>query len=74
MWWIKRTYGTSIHWKSSTRILSASATAAAIAYAITSQLNLPNWITLIIGATIFLTTYTTTAPLIGAINRTDIKT
>ena len=73
LWWIKRTYGTSIHWKSSTKILSASATAAAIAYAITSQLNLPNWITLIIGATAFLTTYTTTAPLIGAINRTDVK-
>jgi len=28
---------------------------------------------LIIGATAFLITYTTTAPLIGAINKTDIQ-
>ena len=38
-----------------------------------SQLSLPNWTKLTIGALIFLTTYTTTAPLIGAVNKTDIQ-
>jgi hypothetical protein len=38
-----------------------------------SVLYLANWINLILGATIFLTTYLITAPLIGAINKTDTK-
>jgi hypothetical protein len=38
-----------------------------------SVLYLANWINLILGASIFLTTYLITAPLIGAINKTDTK-
>ncbi len=38
-----------------------------------SQLILSCWMKLIIGATAFLITYTTTAPLIGAVNKTDIQ-
>jgi hypothetical protein len=38
-----------------------------------SVLYLANRINLILGATIFLTTYLITAPLIGAINKTDTK-
>jgi len=63
----------TIDWASSTKILSASAIAALITYVIISQLSLFSWIKLIIGAAIFLTTYTTTATLIGAINKTDIQ-
>jgi len=58
---------------SSAKILLAATLAAAITYTITSQLSLPNWIELIIGATAFLITYTITAPLISAINKTDIQ-
>jgi len=70
---IKRQYGTTVDWPSSTRILTASALAGAVAYLFTSQLSLENWIKLIIGATLFLITYTILIPLIGAINRTDIQ-
>jgi hypothetical protein len=38
-----------------------------------SVLYLANWINLILGAIIFLATYLITAPLIGAINKTDTK-
>jgi uncharacterized membrane protein YagU involved in acid resistance len=47
--------------------------AAALTYTLVSLLNLANWITLIIGALIYLTAYLLTAPLIGAINKTDIQ-
>jgi len=73
LWWIKKHYNVTIDWSSSIKILLSAATAAAITYAVTYVLNLANWITLIIGAAIFLTAYLVTAPLMGAINHTDIK-
>jgi len=72
LWWIKKHYNFTINWKSSTKILAASATSALITYITITQLNLANWITLILGATIYLATYIITAPLIGAINQKDI--
>ena len=72
LWWIKKHYHFTINWKSSTQILAASATSALITYITISQLNLANWITLILGATIYLGTYLITAPLMGAINQKDI--
>ena len=47
--------------------------AATTTYAVVSLLNLANWMTLIIGALIFLTAYLITAPLIGVINKTDTQ-
>jgi len=47
--------------------------AATTTYAVISLLNLVNWITLILGALIYLTAYMITAPLIGAINKTDTQ-
>jgi hypothetical protein len=47
--------------------------AAIISYAVISQLNHANWIALTIGALIFLTAYLTAAPMIGALNKTDIQ-
>ena len=73
LWWIKKHFTAAIDWVSSAKILLASTLAAVITYTIVSQLNMPSWIELIIGALIFLTTYVTTAPLIGAINETDIQ-
>jgi len=73
LWWIKKHYNATIDWGSSTKILLSAATAAAITYAVTYLLNLANWVTLIIGAAIFLAAYLVTAPLIGAINHADIK-
>jgi O-antigen/teichoic acid export membrane protein len=73
LWWIKKHYNATIDWISSTKILSSAATAAAITYVVTDLLNLVNWVTLIIGAVIFLAAYLVTAPLMGAINHADIK-
>lgn len=70
--WIKKHYHFTINWKSSIQVLAASATSALITYITISQLNLANWITLILGATIYLGTYIITAPLMGAINQKDI--
>ncbi len=73
LWWIKKQYEATIDWGSSAKILSASAVTALITYVIISQLNLANWITLIIGTIIFLAAYIITAPLLRAINKTDIQ-
>jgi len=58
---------------SSTRILLASTLATTITYIATSQLTQSSWIILITGTLIFLATYTVTAPLTGAINKTDTQ-
>jgi len=73
LWWIKKKYNATINWVSSAKILLASTLAAVITYVVTSQLSISNWITLTIGALIFLTTYLIATPLIGAINKTDIQ-
>ncbi|UCC58887.1 MAG: oligosaccharide flippase family protein [Candidatus Bathyarchaeum sp.] len=72
LWWIKKKFNATIDWTSSAKILLASTIATTITFVVTSQLNLSNWITLIIGALIFLIVYLTAAPLVGAINKADI--
>jgi len=73
LWWIRKYFTVKIDWASSAKILLASTVAAAFTYTVIYQLNLSSWARLAIGALIFLTTYTTTTPLIGAINKTDIQ-
>jgi len=73
LWWINKTYQATINLKSSIKIITTSATSAIITYLTISQLTLPQWITLIIGATIYFLAYIITAPLMGAINKADIK-
>jgi O-antigen/teichoic acid export membrane protein len=74
LWWVKKHFTATIDWISSAKILFASTLASVTAYIIASQLNIPNWIELAVGTTAFLATYTITTPLVGAINKTDIKT
>jgi len=73
LWWIKKKFNATIDWVSSAKILLASTLATIITYGVISQLNLTNWITLTIGALIFLAAYLIATPLIGAINKTDIQ-
>jgi len=73
LWWIKTHLAAKIDLSSSTRILIASAIAATPTYLLTTQLTQPDWLTLILGATIYLASYMITAPLIGAINKTDTR-
>ncbi len=73
LWWIKKHYKATVDWKSSTKIITASAIASFPTYIAATQLTLPNWLTLILGAAIYLITYMIIAPLIGAINKKDIQ-
>lgn len=73
LWWIKKHYNATIDWKSSTKILAASTLSATVTYTFVAITNLPNWITLILGASLYLTTYIIFSPLIGAINQNDTK-
>jgi O-antigen/teichoic acid export membrane protein len=73
LWWIKKKFNATINWVSSAKILLASTLATVITYMVTSPLSISSWVTLIIGAVIFLATYLVTTPLIGAINKKDVQ-
>jgi O-antigen/teichoic acid export membrane protein len=73
LWWINKNYKATVDWKSSTKILAASAFSSILTYLTLNQVNLASWISLILGAAVFLGTYMITAPLIGAINYNDTK-
>lgn len=47
--------------------------AAAVAYALVSFFSGSEWIQLVIGGALFLATYLITAPIIGAVNQTDVN-
>ncbi|PIX31912.1 hypothetical protein COZ60_01965, partial [Candidatus Bathyarchaeota archaeon CG_4_8_14_3_um_filter_42_8] len=70
---IRKHYGVTVDWTSSAKILLSSATAAAITYALTSQIAFSSWIKLIIGATIFLFTFLTITLSTRTINTSDIN-
>jgi O-antigen/teichoic acid export membrane protein len=72
LYWIWKHYKAKADFQSSAKILAASAIAALLAYLPTSFLNTASWIKLVIGLVIFLTVYVLDAPLIGAVNPTDI--
>ncbi|MCJ7768793.1 oligosaccharide flippase family protein, partial [Candidatus Bathyarchaeota archaeon] len=74
LYWIWKHYKARADFQSSAKILAASTIAAFMAYVPTVLLNTASWIKLIIGLTIFLTVYILSAPIIGAMNQTDIST
>jgi len=71
--WIWKSYKTKTDIKSSTKILTASSVATAATFIIINLLKCADWIELTVGGFTFLTTYLIMAPIIGAINQTDIK-
>lgn len=73
LWWVKEHYGFSVDWLSSTKIYLTSGTAAAITYIILFKLNTCSWMKLVTGGMIFIIIYLTMAPLIGAVNKTDLN-
>ncbi|MCJ7614726.1 oligosaccharide flippase family protein [Candidatus Bathyarchaeota archaeon] len=73
LWWVKKHFNVTIDWMSSAKILSASGIAAAITYVTVSQLNIANWVALIIGTVIFFAAYLVAVPILGAVNRKDIQ-
>ena len=71
--WIWKRYEVKADFKSSTKTFIASAIAAITTYSFVTFINATNWITLITGGIIFLATYILAAPIIGAINQSDIN-
>jgi O-antigen/teichoic acid export membrane protein len=71
--WIWKRYETKADFKSSTKIIAASSIAAITTYLSLNFLNVADWIELTTGGTIFLTAYVLAAPIIGAINQSDIN-
>jgi O-antigen/teichoic acid export membrane protein len=70
--WISRRYEVSADFRSSSKILVASAVAAIASHASISFLYLNEWIRLTVGVIAFLTVYVAVTPLIGAVTPDDI--
>jgi len=73
LFWLRKHYGVTVDWSSSARILLATTVAATITYAFTAQFAFSNWISLIVGATVFLCVFVFAILLTRAIDRGDIK-
>lgn len=73
LYWIWKNYGIRADFRSSAKITLASAIAAITTYMFLTVFEAAAWITLTAGVILFLAIYLTTAPLIGAINQTDIN-
>jgi len=71
--WLWKHYQAKVDFKSSTKIYVASAIAAITTYVPLNFLNVADWIELLTGGTIFLVAYVLAAPIIGAINQSDIN-
>jgi O-antigen/teichoic acid export membrane protein len=71
--WIWKRYKAKADFKSSAKILAASAIAAFVAYLPTIWLNTANWTKLITCLVIFVAGYILSAPLTGAVSITDIN-
>lgn len=69
----KEHYSVTVDWKSSAKTLLSSATAAAITYALISQIAFSSWIRLIIGLLIFIPAFVIAILLTRTINRSDIN-
>jgi len=73
LYWIWRHYKAKADLKTSAKILIASAVAALTAFLITTFVASAYWLELATGGAVFLLTYLILAPLIGAINLSDIQ-
>ena len=71
--WAWKNYHIKADFKNSGKIFTSSLIASIIAYTLTHFINASYPILLLIGAILFLLTYITITPLIGAVNYTDIN-
>ncbi|MEM3697189.1 MAG: flippase [Candidatus Bathyarchaeia archaeon] len=74
LYWIWKRYKIKAEIKSSIKIITASLIAAVFTFLATNFIKYAtDWIELTVGGLTFIITYLVTAPLIGAINRTDAQ-
>jgi stage V sporulation protein B len=74
LYWIWKHYGAKADFRSSAKILAASAIAALAAYLSTSFLHVADWMKLMVGLVVFLTVYVLGAPMVGAVSLADLST
>ncbi len=70
--WIWKKYGVKADFSASAKIFAASAIASAVSFLFVSVISLPWWLLLVCGLAIFVFIYLASAPLLGAVNQTDI--
>lgn len=73
LYWIWKNYKIKADFHVSAKILGSSILATAVTYLLLTFLSLPYFVMLIVGFLVFSFVYVVTAPLIGAINYTDIE-
>jgi len=72
LYWIWKNYGVQIDFGGSAKIFAASAIASIASFLFVSVSSLPWWLVLASGLAVFLLVYLASAPLLGAVNQTDI--
>jgi O-antigen/teichoic acid export membrane protein len=72
-WWVKKNFGASVDFVSSSKILLASVIAAVFTHLLLAPINYGYWIELVVGVASFLSVYLVTAPLIRAVDRKDVR-
>ena len=72
LYWSWKNYRVKIDFRNSAKIFAASAIASILTYLFISFLSLPYFVILLSGFAVFMVVYLAVAPLIGAINQTDI--
>ena len=73
LFWLKKNYGVTVDWLSSTRIVLSAVVASTITYVIITQFVFSNWTALIVGTIVFLCSFVPSVLFTRAINRMDIK-
>jgi stage V sporulation protein B len=71
--WSYKKYGVKADFGVSSKIFISSIVASVAAYGIITVLSLPYWMLLVVGFIVFLAIYLVLAPLLGAVNLTDIE-
>lgn len=72
-WWVKKLYKISIDWNHVWRNLTCSFVTGVLTFATLRFLALPNWVGLIVGFLVFLSSFIVLAPLMGVIDLDDIS-
>jgi len=73
LYWTSKHYDVKVDFRVSAKILLASTSAALTTWLFLITFNAVAWVTLTAGLIIFLLTYLTAVPLVGAINQADIN-
>ena len=73
LWWVKKSLGFSVDWRSSLRLYSAGSTAFLLTSGALMILGDIGWMAILIGGGLFFAVYIVAVPVIGALRMSDIK-